>query len=76
MTILRYYSWIQIMETHDEYINLFMKNLFLFMKKNILFGIIECFEIIKIKYSKDFIFIGVSIGKDMNEWMDRCSKIK
>lgn len=64
------------METHDEYVNLFMKNLFLFMKKNILFGIIECFEIIKIKYSKDFIFIGVSIGKDMNEWMDRCSKIK
>lgn len=64
------------METHDEYVNLFIKNLFLFMKKNILFGIIECFEIIKIKYSKDFIFIGVLIGKNMNEWMDRCSKIK
>lgn len=74
MTILRiYYPWIQ-METESMLICL--KNLFLFMKKKkISFGIIECLGMIKMKYSKDFIFIGVSIGKDINEWMG-CSKIK
>lgn len=73
MTILRiYYPWIQ-METESMLICL--KNLFLFMKKKISFDIIECLAMIKMKYSKDFIFIGVSIGKDINEWMG-CSKIK
>lgn len=59
-----------------EHVNLFEKLILVYEKKNIYpFGIIECLGMIKMKYSKDFIFIGVSIGKDINEWMG-CSKIK
>lgn len=64
------------METESMLICL--KNLFLFMKKKYSFGIIECFdEMIKMKHSRDFILLELEkIGKDINEWVDGCSKMK
>lgn len=61
-----------------EYVDLFEKFIFVYEKKKYSFGIIECFdEMIKMKHSRDFILLELEkIGKDINEWVDGCSKMK